>query len=58
MMTTEFKLKDALAVAREEAKGIAKGMKKLLALWEKGVRLSLDNRLFGYNLIIGTHCKG
>jgi len=45
MMTTEFKLKDALAVAREE--GEAKGMKKLLTLLEKGIPLTEAKRRLG-----------
>ena len=49
MMTTEFKLKDAIAVAGEEgeARGEVKGMKKLLALWEKGVPLAEAKRRLG-----------
>jgi len=49
MLTTKFKLKDALAVRYEEgiAKGEARGMKKLLALWEKGVPLAEAKRKLG-----------
>jgi len=45
MMTTEFKLKDALAVAGKE--GEARGVKKLLALWERGVPLAEAKRRLG-----------
>jgi len=54
MLNTKFKLKDALAVAKEEgreegeargeARGEIRGMKKLLALLEKGVPLAEAKR--------------
>jgi len=46
MMSTEFKLKDALAVRYEEGReeGEIKGMKKLLALLEKGIPLAEAKR--------------
>jgi len=46
MLSTKFKLKDALAVAREEgeAKGEAKGMKKLITLLERGIPLAEAKR--------------
>ena len=37
MLFTEFNMEDALAVAKEE--GEARGMKKLLTLWQKGLSL-------------------
>jgi len=42
MMTTEFKLKDAIAVAKAE--GEVSGIKKLLALLEKGIPLAEAKR--------------
>jgi len=45
MMTTEFKLKDALAVAGEE--GEVRGIKKLLALLERGIPLEEAKRRLG-----------
>jgi len=45
MISTKFKLKDAIAVAKEEGK--EEGMKKLLALWEKGIPLAEAKRRLG-----------
>jgi len=49
LLATEFNMEDAIAVAKEEgeAKGEVKGMKKLLALWEKGVPLAEAKRKLG-----------
>jgi len=49
MLYTEFKLEDAIAVrvAEGEARGEARGMKKLLALWEKGIPLADAKRRLG-----------
>jgi hypothetical protein len=49
MLSTEFNLKDAIAVAKAEGReeGEAKGMKKLLALWEKGIPLAEAKRRLG-----------
>jgi Cdc6-like AAA superfamily ATPase len=53
MLYTEFKLEDAIAVREKEARargrkeGEASGMKKLLALWEKGVPLVDAKRKLG-----------
>jgi hypothetical protein len=49
MLFTEFKLKDAIAVAKEEgeARGEARGMRKLLALLEKGIPLAEAKRKLG-----------
>jgi len=64
MFNTEFNMKDALAVAREEgeergiakgeARGEKKGIKKLLALWEKGVPLAEAKRRLGVNRKFAT----
>jgi hypothetical protein len=49
MLYTEFKLKDAIAVAKEEgeARGEARGMKKVFALLEKGIPLVEAKRKLG-----------
>jgi len=49
MLSTKFKLKDALAVAKEEGReeGEAKGIKKVLALLEKGIPLAEAKRRLG-----------